>query len=169
MQLQGVRAKVESAIVEDVERQRAEAEREREQLAQMPQRPPSGTPAQRARLRVSVRMQAAMRTLKFLNDLELSEAPPGSDERALPRQIQQLSDALGRWDKGTPVPGLDSLVRQFELYHEARKTKSHSSHFVRSEDTVAAMLDDLLHLQQATCDGNRPRNYSAGLMRTAEL
>ena len=62
-----------------------------------------------------------------------------------------------------------NLVRQFELYHEARKTKSHSSHFVRSEDTVAAMLDDLLHLQQATCDGNRPRNYSAGLMRTADL
>ena len=171
-QLEAVKTKVDTATAaaQAVEREAAEAERER--IAREPKRSPTGDAAQRARMRLSVRMQAAMRTLKFLNDHALAEAPPGSDERALPEQLRKLVNCLGRWEKGKPIPGLDNLARELSTYCARRKVLS--SHFALGGDAqVFATLDDVLHLQvlsSVDADGRtRPRNYSEGLMKAGEL
>jgi hypothetical protein len=163
---------VDTAIVEAQTEEREAAEAEREHIAREPVRPPSGGTSQRARMKLSVRMQTAMRTLKFLNDNALAEAPPGADAAALPEQLRALMNSLGRWDKGRPIPGLDSLVRELSNYCAQRKALS--SHFCLGGDVlVFETLDDVSHLQRLRSvddDGNtRPRNFSEGLMKAGEI
>ena len=129
----------------------------------------------RVNTRIAVRMQAAIRTLKFLNDQELAVAPPGNNLSNLPLQLRQLVDSLGRCERGKQIPGLDSLLHELDTFCTRRRAlSSRCEAFALGglQTDVFAHFDDLhhvKHLSRGRLGAGSGCRESDGFMRTADL